>query len=329
MEETEIEQALEIARKTRDSILFGKESFEKNLHGVYTVAQILGRTDDLKWAESEITGYSSDDVKPSYRKNIFRRFYHYKSQIMEIIPDDVSRTNCSKSISEIERIIKLGENTSKNSVIADYDYIKKKCPEITHTSASWQFSGDALETTLSSIKLDLIKRLNLMIGEITYGKIPQNIFRQFQKKVNETLADSNPQAVSELNISIEGLGKSEDPERIAHVAFACRRLIKSIADNLFPFQNELYTLKNGTKIDVGEEKFLNRLDAYVDSINSQNRKFLTRKIMLLRDLYGEIPESINKGMHLNISNTDAEMLVIYSYIILGDIILEKTPNNSE
>jgi len=47
------------------------------------------------------------------------------------------------------------------------------------------------------------------------------------------------------------------------------------------------------------------------------------KIHLLKNLYGEIPESMNKGTHKNISNQSAEMLVIFSYVILGEIILEE------
>jgi len=50
---------------------------------------------------------------------------------------------------------------------------------------------------------------------------------------------------------------------------------------------------------------------------------------LLRDLYGEVPESINKGTNLTISNADAEMLVIYTYSILGDLVLEKTSHNKK
>ena len=100
-------------------------------------------------------------------------------------------------------------------------------------------------------------------------------------------------------------------------------LIKAVADQLFPSQEKQHKTKNGTNLQVGKEQFLNRLEAYVDSVNSSNRKFLVRKIGLLRDLYGEVPESINKGTHSAIKNSDAEMLVIYTYIILGDIILEK------
>ena len=113
-----------------------------------------------------------------------------------------------------------------------------------------------------------------------------------------------------------------DPERISHVAHACKRLIKAIADEVFSPKNEDYTMKDGTTKKIGDEQYLNRLEAFIDSMDSPNRKFILRKIKFLRDLYGETPESINRGTHNIISNQAAEMAVIYSYLILGEIILE-------
>ena len=246
-----------------------------------------------------------------------------------MVDHEISDHLCYMSIAEIEYIINCEDEKMPKYRITDNELqvIKKFDSTATRDNTHWKWSKHELEKVLSSINLELVRKLNNMIAEITYAKIPQNIFKRFQSIVNKTLADSNPSAVSELNISYEGLGKSEDPERIAHVAFACRRLIKAVADNIFPPRKEKFKLKDENEIEIGEEQFINRITAFVDSLESNNRKFLLRKIKLLRDLYGEIPESINKGTHLDISNMDAEMLVIYSYIILGDIILEKEKTN--
>lgn len=71
-----------------------------------------------------------------------------------------------------------------------------------------------------------------------------------------------------------------------------------------------------------ESKGLNPSFKGFKGLPSENSKYLLKEIALLRDFVNEIPESLNKGMHLNISNSDAERLVLYTYIILGDIILE-------
>lgn len=336
-EQTEIEQALEIARKTRNEILFGKNTLEKNFHGFYTVAQILGRENDMIWTKAELEGYSSNC--PTYRMNVSRVLWYGTNQIKEMITNPKTPTHCDLSIAEIEKHLDPKQKMPIQYALTDDDFdlirsYAKSNPNMMgqiftkKEELYWEFYSTDLTQMLSAAKLELVRRINILIAEITYGKIPEGIFKRFQDNVNSSLANSNPAAVSELNISYEGLGKSEDPERIAHVAFACRRLIKAVADNLFPSKEQDYITKGGDKLKVGNGNFLNRLEAYVDSIDSSNRKFLIRKIKLLRDLYGEVPESINKGTHLTIKNADAEMLVIYTYTILGDMILEKISTKS-
>ena len=330
--QTELDQALEISRKIREAALFGNSTIEKNLHGFYTVAQILGREKDMHWAQSELEGYTSD--YPDYRKNATRDFFSMQIHLVELTEDVALRSVCNLSINTIEKNLDEKQKYFSSYILTETefehikDYLKTHYPQkdihfMTKENMIWRYNLDNLNKIMNSVKHVLIHRLNKMIAEITYGKIPKGIFHKFQNNVDTILTDSNPSAISELNIAYEGLGQSEDPERISHVAFGCRRLIKAVADQLFPPQEEQYTPKNGENFKVGKEQFLNRLQAYVDSVNSPNRKFLVRKIQLLKDLYGEIPESINKGTHSTIRNSDAEMLVIYTYIILGDIILEK------
>ena len=330
--QTELDQALEISRKTREAVLFGNSTIEKNLQGFYTVAQILGREKDMHWAQSELEGYKSD--YPDYRKNIARNFSFNLTPLVELVADYTLRDVCDLSINTIEKNLDEKQKYSSRYVLTETkferikDYLRTHYPQtdilfMTKENTFWEYNPTALNEIINSVKFELIDRLNKMIAKITYGKIPKGIFQRFQNNVNAILTDSNSSAISALNIAYEGLGQSEDPERISNVAFGCKRLIKAVADQLFPPQEEQYKAKNGESFNVGEEQFLNRLQAYVDSVDSPNRRFLVRKIQLLRDLYGEVPESINKGTHLTIKNSDAEMLVIYTYIILGDIILEK------
>jgi len=180
-----------------------------------------------------------------------------------------------------------------------------------------------LASVISGAKLEVMSRLNNMIGEIAYGKIPQGIFIKFQEKVNAKLTATNQDAVNALEIAYESLGVSENPERIATVAFACRRLVRAVADQLVPPQNgEKRTLTDGKEVEIGDERFLNRIQVFTDSFKSPNRKYLLKEVALLRDLMNEVPESMNQGIHFKISNEGAERLVLKSYIILGSIILE-------
>ncbi|AFS80811.1 hypothetical protein NKOR_04615 [Candidatus Nitrosopumilus koreensis AR1] len=53
----EIDDALKIARETREVLLSGTTSVESSLLGFYTVAEILGEEDDLEWAKYELDSF--------------------------------------------------------------------------------------------------------------------------------------------------------------------------------------------------------------------------------------------------------------------------------
>ena len=235
--------------------------------------------------------------------------------------------------SSYSQLIHLLNDKTKETIdfTPDPDKIKlfqQDTDDILSDNVTVVYTNSKISEIIAGIKMEMLSRLNIMINEITYGKIPRGIFNKFQDLVNLELSESNPTAISALNIAVESLGNSEDPERISTVAHTCKRLIKSVADNLFPVQKEKYHIKDGDDMDMGEEKYFNRLMAFVHEINSKNKKELLEKIFLLKNLYGEIPESMNKGTHQNISNQSAEMLVIYCYLILGEIILEKNMANN-
>ena len=174
----------------------------------------------------------------------------------------------------------------------------------------------------SSIKLELLNRLNNIINEIIYDILPRDIFQEFQNSVHAKFVNS--EAIHALNIAIENLGASENPEKTSVVALECRRLIKIVADELCKAGDD-YKMKDDTVLKMGSENTINRLRAYVDQKNKKIRKPLLKKLDLLSELYSSNngAETMSSGVHGDISNTTAKILVIYNYLILGEIIRTK------
>ena len=73
------------------------------------------------------------------------------------------------------------------------------------------------------------------------------------------------------------------------------------------------------------ENTINRLQAYVDQKDKKIRTPLLKKLDLLSELYSsnDGAPTMSSGVHGDISNTTAKMLVIYNYLILGEIIRTK------
>lgn len=316
---SELNEILKLGIAVREQLTIKTGKLENALLGFYSVAQRLDKQDDMVFAAKELVGYRIGDKLPVYRSEIYRNIRN-------------NQGNLKIGLKFRKRPMKDGVVKLENLVSAKQDY-RSVLDEDTLREAKridplapWYESSipwSELASILSGTKLEMISRLNTLIGEISYGMIPQGIFKKFQDEVNSKLVESNPDAVNALEIAYESLGMSENPQRIATVSFACRRLVKAVADELMPPQNGAKcVLKNGNEVEIGEERFLNRLEVFVDSFSSPNRKYLLKEVSLLRDLMNEIPESMNQGIHLEISNAGAERLVLKSYIILGSIILE-------
>jgi len=323
---SEVDEALRIGRTTRDSIISGIGSTQSKLRGFLTVAQILARDEELEWANNELDGYSSMEL-PTYRKSCYGNVKF--STGMKFQLQQSYEIPISMSIPKLEALIQ-DQKKDENISLAVRPVTSKKIDEIIGKPYSGVptvlLSKSEISTILGGVENDLIKKLNLMISEITYGKNPKSIFEEFQNKVDKKLADSNPRAISALNKTYESLGASEDPERISQVSLACRRLIKHVADQVYPARSGKYTLNRDGEtyeLDLGDEKVFNRLTAHVDSINSSSKKHILNGLDLLRDFYIGEEGYANRGIHDEISNTDAKRLVLYTYLILGDIILEE------
>ena len=317
------DRALEMANKLQNEILFEGKEFVDCLYGFLTIAELLQRNDDIKWVKFEFEGgkntikYRKCTVKILQNNNVVKMKNHEFFLEMHLI----ASYHALKSLVDGTK----KEYVEFNVKYKDIKQFQEKTNEhLNNEQVVIIVNKLEIKEILIKTKKEMVSRLNKIIHEISYGKKPNEIFVNFQKLVNQKISDSNPKLIEELVEKIENLGQIENPEKASHVAFACRRLIKAIADNLYPAKNEMYVMKGGRELKVGDGNYLNRLTAFIDSCNSENKKFLFKKIEFLKDLYGEMPESINEGIHQNISNRGAEMIVIYSYLFLGEIILEKT-----
>ena len=320
-----LERGLEMAYELQNHILFKNFDLEKGLHVFLTVSESLQRKDDINWVKSELTGWSKNNV-PSYRK-IISMVEHDGSLIKfndgQLFTNYFIRLSYPKlrynvkNKSDGKRITYSLTNTTKK----DLSII---CNTQLNDTSKLLINPSDLYELFSHLKIEMLNRLNNIINEIIYDILPRDIFKEFQNNVHIKLETLNSKAIPALNIAIESLGDSENPEKTSVVAHECRRLIKIIADELCEAGND-YKMKDGTILKIGSDNTINRLRAYVDQKDGKLRKPLLEKLNLLNELYSSNngAETMSSGVHGDISNTAAKMLVIYNYLILGEIIKTK------
>jgi hypothetical protein len=119
---------------------------------------------------------------------------------------------------------------------------------------------------------------------------------------------------------------SNNPEEWAQALISCRRILKTFADSVFPARDKLYIYGKGKQLEVSDEKYINRIWAFIDKevLSNTRKEYLKTKVKDLGNRIEAIYNMINKGVHGDIEQLDVNMCVIDTYLFLGTLLQFKS-----
>ncbi|MDD2839913.1 MAG: hypothetical protein PHY80_02165 [Rickettsiales bacterium] len=168
--------------------------------------------------------------------------------------------------------------------------------------------------------------------ELKFSNLTETIWSSFKEKTDKLISDIAPDEVKKLSAIYDNLNDT-NPEKWSGALTSCRKMLKSIADILYPPKEESI-LKDGKKIKLGGEEYINRLMRYVEqNSSSETSEKITNSNL---DYIGTRLDTINKkackGVHNDISKDEAERCFMYTFLVIGDILSianEKKQNNPD
>ncbi len=178
-----------------------------------------------------------------------------------------------------------------------------------------------LEQQLSERKAFIYNYIMEKNVELEFGENLYDVFLSNLELVRIRISQIAPDGVKKLNSIIENL-KSSNEEDWSNAAHTCRRLLKSIADVVFPPQKENIKA-NGKSIKAGEEQYINRLIAFVEKNKSSSTysKVVGSQLKFLGDRLDAISNAAQKGSHHVLKDkSEAENYFVYTSLILSDIL---------
>lgn len=318
-----------------EEILKNIESSELSLSNITTkclrLARLLNDFESIKWFSLELSGYNSrnDEYVPqdewliAKRSNRNSKSREWDGEKYIIGPEKITVS----SIGQLEASI----TASKQQLSVAQD------PDINfHPINAWQpvpTGNNKERNTLSNniaqntATLDRIKNtfynyvLNIYY-QYKFGDHIQNLFGKYQEKVDNFILKFTPDLAKEFK-SIHDNIMSQNEKDWNNIGTNCRRLLKVLADNLYPAKQGVTEIShNGKNILVTEDKYINRLMLFIEnsSKNSCYKKIIGSQVSYIGGRIDSIDQTGSKGTHYELDLEEAERLSIFTYILVGDIL---------
>jgi len=160
--------------------------------------------------------------------------------------------------------------------------------------------------------------------ELKYSKISDDIFSRVRVKVDNRIGEILPESIKRFSAIYDNL-KSENPEDWSNAVHSCRRILEDLADAIFPPTDDRIIEVKGKEIQIklGKPQYINRILTFIaDHSDSKNfNKLVGSHLKFIEDRLKSVLKSAQKGSHETIiSNGEADRYVIYTYLIVGDIL---------
>lgn len=295
------EEALEIAIETRKKILDGEEDIISVLRRCLVVANNISKEKDIEWIKGEILGKFGEIPK-------YRTLY------------------CPRKKKNIPQGLKLFEIRCSIKMIQSYLNNKEDIPMVVEgddkeiATIRPQDGGKIIE----SVTNKCLFFLNDTITELQWGSYLQSFFERIRRQVESRMMDVSKDAHLEIQSMYTNL-ISENPSDWPKVALGCRRILKKLADKVFPASNVKYKTKNGHDWEVKDGNWRNRLICFLDKKSSS--KLVISECEVIKKYFKITTGDMQDGVHEDLSKHDASMIALHTYLIISEI-LDKIPKKS-
>lgn len=292
------------------------------------LARITGNQPAMDLFKFELIGYPTDDTGLVLReafeiaKYANRRFR--KADQAGALKDYIF----PQTVAELENELEAAKEQMK--VAADRDISISSANPNQHVYSP---PGNAIERnslrqviTEKSKKIDQLKTgyYNYVLGvyyETKFKNITEDIFKKKKLVVDKTLATYLPETFEKFVSVYENL-QSEQSENWANAVHSCRRVLKDLSDFLYPASDEEIDIGSGKKIKLSDENYIVRLKQFI-KINESNKSYVRvvgSTLEYIGDRIDSIYKSTNKGTHAMVEQEEAENYVMYTYMLVGDIM---------
>ncbi|MCQ2795375.1 MAG: hypothetical protein MJ214_04145 [Bacilli bacterium] len=284
------------------------------------LCRLLNDDYGVKLFEYESSGYpSSPDGIPC---DVFNNYCRAAGRIFELKENNVNEERANTKILPLLDqeflALKLALENSRDPNIS----ISSSNPNqyVSNPMGNWA-QRNSIVSQISENRQTYYKVRGKLYGYILnkrnsliYSNIVENNFSRYKSIVDTELTSYCPEALKKFISSYDNLTSSNE-EDWANAVHSCRRIIKDLADKLNPASQE--------DSKLSDEKYINRLIHFI-SKQCDSKTYCNLIGATLENIGKRIDaiyDASNKGTHENVTKDEAERIIIYTYLLVGDILL--------
>ncbi len=306
MPESKSQHVVDLATDLLDDVELSRLTPEALLLKASRLARLAGSAEEQEWINLELSGYnSSSKVSKKYLARTGRWVDREKG------------TAYWGPLAEQEAAL----DASKLSL----DSLSTQGIGGEHSLAAVrQITGEVASLTnhiskLGGIRSRVLGLLHTFVSRVYYERLfsqaASTIFERYQESVDKELAHIAGDVLVKLPVVYDRLTEGED-EAISQAMNTLRRTIDAFADAVCPATDEALDVE-GKEVSLGRQQHQNRINTYVASkISSSTRK------KRLRQALSNIYNRVCAGVHSDVSPSEAQALVLSTYLLLGECISE-------
>ncbi|QUC01890.1 MULTISPECIES: hypothetical protein [Cellulosimicrobium] len=177
------------------------------------------------------------------------------------------------------------------------------------------------ESTIERVKQAVHDILVDTERQIESGQRRPSIFERGQAYIAGALARRAPDALTTFEAAEDALQRGT-PEDLSHALTSCRRMIKALADALYPATGEKITGDDGRERPMTDDAYNNRLLQFaVEHIDGSTHQDLVNETLKgLGNRLKRLNELSSKGVHDVVSSAEAETCLMWTYLTVADFL---------
>ncbi|MDE0490343.1 MULTISPECIES: helix-hairpin-helix domain-containing protein [Psychrobacter] len=173
-----------------------------------------------------------------------------------------------------------------------------------------------INSHLSYINKHCYSYISSLIDKLKYSGTVKSSFDLLKDAVDDKFLEINPELAEQLMLAFKSIS-SDNKEEWSQALTTCRRLLESLADNLYPANDKI--INNRT---FKQNQYVNRLWQFMhEAIQSDTNKTLAKAhVDYLGSWLERNNKATNKGVHDEVTQLEATKFVFHIYLMLADLL---------